>query len=175
MCSARRGFHAVYRAVEVTFAGYPAAGTHLTTEKENVMSKVASHYKGNMLFETRVGNHVVLSDVPANPVWGGKDRAPTPPDYFIVSISSCVAAFVVQYCERTGINVQDMSVEVTYEKADKPVYLKNIVATVKLPQAELGERLDALKKVCEHCTVHETINQLDEVSIKIEDKELACA
>jgi putative redox protein len=139
------------------------------------MSKVTSHYKGNMLFETSVGSHVVLNDVPANPAWGGKDRAPTPPDYFVVSISSCVAAFVVQYCERTGINVQDMSVEVTYEKADKPVYLKDIVATVRLPHAELGDRLEALKKVCERCTVHETINQLDQVSINIEDKLLACA
>jgi len=139
------------------------------------MSKVTSYYKGDMVFETRVGNHVVLNDVPANPAWGGKDRAPTPPDYFIVSISSCVAAFVVQYCTRAGISVQDMSVSVTYAKADKPVYLKDIVVTVKLPHAELADRLEALKKVCEHCTVHETINQLEQVGIVIEDGSLATA
>jgi hypothetical protein len=38
------------------------------------------------------------------PEWGGKGRHPTPPDYFVASLSSCIAAFVQQYCAQSKID-----------------------------------------------------------------------
>ncbi len=134
------------------------------------MGKVTSYHKGDMLFETKVGNHIVASDVPGTPAWGGKDRAPTPPDFFIVSLGSCIAAFVVQYCQNVGIDSQDMSVDVDYDKSDKPVYLKNIRVTVYLPHADVKDRIEAIRRVSEHCTVHETISQIDHIDIEVLDR-----
>jgi putative redox protein len=134
------------------------------------MGKVTSYYKGDMLFETKVGNHTVVNDVPPTPAWGGKDRSPTPPDDLIVSISSCIAAFVIQYCKTSGINTQDMSVDVTFDKEEKPAFLKNIDVKVNLPHAEVKDRKDAIRRVCEHCTVHETLTKLEHINIEVIDK-----
>ena len=53
------------------------------------MSKVSTILKGNMLFETQIRNHRVQIDVP--PSMGDQDRGPTPPEFFVASLGSCVA------------------------------------------------------------------------------------
>ena len=131
------------------------------------MGKVVSTHKGDMLFETRSGNHVILNDVPAAEDWGGSDRAPTPPEYLIMSLSSCIAAFLVKFCKQAGINSEGMSVEVNFEKADQPVYLKDINVLISLPNAVIGKHEEALKRVCEHCVVHETLTHIDHIDISI--------
>lgn len=134
------------------------------------MGKITSCHKGDMLFETTIGNHVVINDVPVTPAWGGKDRAPTPPEYFIASLSSCIAAFVVQYCEQSDLDSHNMSVDVLFDKEDKPSYLKNIKVQINLPSAEIQGRQDAIRRVCEHCTVHETLTRLMNIDIEVRDK-----
>jgi len=136
------------------------------------MGKVISYHKGDMLFETQSGKHTILSDVPATPEWGGKDRAPTPPEYLIMSLSSCIAAFLVKYCKQANINTEDMRVEVVFEKAEHPVYLKNIKVLICLPNAEIGSHEKALKRVCEHCVVHETLTHIDHIDICLDSKDL---
>lgn len=135
------------------------------------MPVIKSHHVGEMVFATQVGNHQILNDVPPNPEWGGKDRHPTPPDYFVASLASCIAAFVLQYCNRTGINSTDMSVELSYEKETQPSHFKNLAVNIYLPKAELADRTEAIKRVAHHCTVHETISRMtQEITVNIFDK-----
>jgi putative redox protein len=68
------------------------------------MPSVKSYHVGDMIFETQVGDHKVLNDVPPNPGMGRKGRHPTPPDYFVASLSSCIAVFVQQYCAQSKID-----------------------------------------------------------------------
>lgn len=132
------------------------------------MGTVTSSYKGDMLFETQIGDHVILNDVPATPEWGGKNRAPTPPEYLMMSLSSCVAAFLMRYCNQTKINTEGLSVSVSFNKAEKPVYLKDIKVQINLPNADVDGHKNALKRVCEHCVVHETLTHVDNIEINIE-------
>jgi uncharacterized OsmC-like protein len=131
------------------------------------MGKVVSTYKGDMLFETQSGNHNIISDVPATPEWGGSDRAPTPPEFLMMSLSSCVAAFLVKYCKQANINTDGMSVTVNFNKSDKPVFLKDIAILIDLTNAQIGDHEEALKRVCEHCVVHETLTHIDNIDINI--------
>jgi uncharacterized OsmC-like protein len=107
---------------------------------------------------------------------GGKNRHPTPPEYFIASLSSCIAAFVVQYCNHSGLNTSGMLVEITYEKATQPSHIKDIVVNISLPNVELGERVEVIKRVSRHCTIHETISRMgtgtgtDTMQINVKDK-----
>ena len=133
------------------------------------MSKIVSTHKGDMLFETKSGNHTILNDVPATAEWGGSDRAPTPPEYLIMSLSSCIAAFLVKYCKQASINTEAMSVEVDFEKTEKPVYLKDIKVHISLPNAVMGKHEKALNRVCEHCVVHETLTHIDRIDLSISD------
>ncbi len=101
---------------------------------------------------------------------GGRDRGPTPPEVFVASLGSCVAAFVAQYCERNGVNTTDLSVDVAFDKADDPSRLVNLKVTVNLPHGECKQRKAALQRVAEHCPVHETISTLGGIEIEILDK-----
>jgi len=127
------------------------------------MGKVTTHYKGDMLFGTTLGSHEVLIDVPTG--MGGQDRGPTPPEFFVASLGSCVAALVANYCNQAGLNSEGLSVDVTFDKVADPTRLANINVEVNLPNADVKGREKALLRVAERCPVHETLCTMDKVNI----------
>ena len=132
------------------------------------MAKLTTYYKGDMLFESKIGAHSVVIDVPAG--MGGKDRGPTPPELFVASLGSCVGAFVAHYCGRAGIDATEMTVDVTFDKVDNPTRLANLKVRVELPHGECADRQAALHRVAEHCPVHETILTMQGIDIEIAGK-----
>jgi putative redox protein len=135
------------------------------------MTTITTYYKGDMLFESKLGKHTLLIDVP--PGMGGKDRGPTPPEIFIASLGSCVGAFVANYCDRTAIDVRDMTVDVSFDKADDPTRLVNLRVTINLPHGECEKRERAILRVAEHCPVHETIATLKGIQIELVERQKA--
>lgn len=133
------------------------------------MPTITSTHEGEMLFATSIGRHKILNDVPQTPDWDGKDRAPTPPEYFLASLSSCLAAFIVQYGNKANINTKDLQVNLHFEKGTDPAHLKNIRVEVHLPNANVGARAEAIRRVCTHCTVNATIERMVKLDIKILD------
>jgi uncharacterized OsmC-like protein len=107
----------------------------------------------------------VLIDVP--PGMGGADRGPTPPEFFVTSLGSCVAALVANYCKNSGIDATDLAVDVTFDKVDDPARLSNVKVLINLPHAELNGRQAAILRVAERCPVHETICSMDSVEISV--------
>lgn len=133
------------------------------------MPTITTVYKGDMLFETDIGQHKVLSDVP--PTMGGKDRAPTPPQLFVASLGACIGAFVAAYCGSSGINPEELHVDVSFEVADHPIRLRDLKATVCLPQGSCRGRERAVQRAAEHCPVHSSIDLFDGLDIEIVDCE----
>lgn len=129
------------------------------------MAKITTLYKGDMLFESKIGKHSVTIDVPEG--MGGSDRGPMPPQLFVASLGSCIGAFVAQYCENNGIDDTDMSVELTFDKAADPTRLVNLKATVKLPHGDCQKRVKAIERVAQHCPVHSTISTMKGLEIDI--------
>lgn len=132
------------------------------------MAIAVTRYLGGMMFETEIGGQRIASDV--TPPMGGKGRAPTPPDLFVVSLGACIAAFVAHYCEQEGIDTRDLSVETAFEKTEKPAYLTNFSVDVRLPHGACGDRQAAVQRVADHCIIHETLHHLKEVQIRIHDR-----
>jgi putative redox protein len=132
------------------------------------MGTIRTEYKGDMLFESRVNGHRVVIDVPAS--MGGKGRGPTPPDLFVASLGSCVAAFVANYCNNTGIDTTGMTVDVSFEKAEDPTRLTDMRVEVNLPRGDLKGRENAILRVAERCPVHETVCTLEDVEILLQSK-----
>lgn len=133
------------------------------------MAVAITHYKGDMLFETEVGEQRIQSDV--TPAMGGKGRAPTPPDFFVVSLGSCVAAFVANYCQQKGIDATDLKVQTYFEKAEKPVSLTGFRIDIELPHADCHDRDAAIRRVAEHCIIHETLAQWKDFEIRLLDRQ----
>lgn len=129
------------------------------------MPTITTYYKGAMLFESKIGNHVLTIDVPGS--MGGSDRGPEPPQLFVASLGSCIGAFVAQYCENNGIDDTGMTIEMHFEKAVEPTRLVNLKATIKLPQGDCSKRVKAIERVALHCPVHETISTMEGLNIEI--------
>jgi uncharacterized OsmC-like protein len=129
------------------------------------MATIRTYYRDNMLFESLLGSHSIMIDVPAS--MGGQDRGPTPPELFIASLGSCVGAFVAQYCGRSGIDAADMTVNVTFDKMENPTRLVNLKVRVELPHGRCADREKAIRRVAEHCPVHETISTMRGIDFDI--------
>jgi putative redox protein len=132
------------------------------------MATIRTVYSGDMSFETVMGKHRLLIDVPAS--MGGRDRAPTPPELFVASLGACVGAFVASYCERTGLDTKDLAVDVDFEKDEDSGRLVDVAVTIELPHAVCGNREAAIRRVAEHCPVHETIHTLKGIEFEIRDR-----
>jgi uncharacterized OsmC-like protein len=131
------------------------------------MPTITTEYKGDMLFESMVGSHKVTTDVPES--MGGKNRGLTPPQLFIISLGSCVGAFIAKYADQHSLNAAGMTVDVAFDKSEHPARLANIKVTVNLPETDCSEkcRQKALLKVAEHCPVHETIETIGKIDFNI--------
>jgi uncharacterized OsmC-like protein len=132
------------------------------------MGKVRTEYKGDMLFESQLGKHTIKVDVPAS--WGGQDRGPTPPEFFIASLGSCVAALVANYCRKSGLDASGLNVDVTFDKVEDPTRLVNVQVDIDLPNADISGREKAILRVAEHCPVHATICSMEAVQFDLHGK-----
>jgi uncharacterized OsmC-like protein len=81
-----------------------------------------------------------------------------------------VGVLVADYCERVGIDADGLAVDVDYQWASDPSRLSDIKVTIDLPNAELNGRARAIKRVAEHCPVHQTICTLDGAAIEVNGK-----
>jgi putative redox protein len=131
------------------------------------MATQTTYYRGSMLFESELGSHTLKIDVP--PAMGGSDRGPTPPELFIASLGSCVGAYVAQYCERTGLDTDGLTIDVSYEKVEDPTRLTNVKVQVNLPKADCERKRGAIERVAAHCPVHETIGTVEGITFEIAD------
>ena len=129
------------------------------------MATITTHHKGDMLFETQLGKHALLVDVPDS--MGGSDRGPTPPEVFVASLGACVAALVANYCNKANLDTEGLTVDVDYEKASDPTRLVDLKVKVNVPNADVSGRQKAIERVAHHCPVHQTICTLEGVDIEV--------
>lgn len=134
------------------------------------MSTITTIFKGDMEFEAIMGEHRLTIDV--SPSRGGKGRGPRSTQLFVASLASCVAVFVASYCERAGLDATDLSVDVNYGEDDaEPTSLVDLEVVINLPNAEVGDRREAIRRVADHCPVHETVEySLKAIDFEIRDR-----
>jgi uncharacterized OsmC-like protein len=133
------------------------------------MTTIRTVSLGDGSFEAAVGEHRLVIDVPAG--MGGVGRGPTSVELFATSLGSCVAAFVTDYCARVGLDTTDLSVDVSYEQAVEPTRLVDLEVAINLPNADVGDRREAIRRVAEHCPVHETVEYtLEAIGLEVRDR-----
>ena len=75
----------------------------------------------NYLAEAKMRNHFVVTDVPVTD--GGEDSAPTPVEYLLTAIGSCVAVTLRMYAARRNWDVGEITVNVFQLKDEQGSYL----------------------------------------------------
>lgn len=131
------------------------------------MGQVITQHKGGLLFESEMGQHKLITEGPES--WGGKNKAPAPPQIFMASIGSCVGVLVAHFCDTHGLDKTDLKVTVNYDTTDHPTRFNNINVTINLPHAKCNDSCTqkALASVAQHCPVHETITTHDKIRFNI--------
>ena len=132
------------------------------------MKKITTFYKGDMLFESKLGSHLVQIDAPE--LMGGKNRAPQPSDLLIAAVGSCIGAAVADHCQRYHLDLRDMSVDVEMDEVEHPTRMANLQVTIHIPHSDCRGQEAAILRLAEHCPVYETMTHLNGIQIELMDK-----
>ena len=104
--------------------------------------------------EIRGGDHVMTADESRKD--GGRDEGPSPQELLAASLASCSAVTLEMYADRKGWNLGDVSVEVSYEPAQRGSPTRFQIS-VKLPKELPEEQRERLMQIVARCPVHRTL------------------
>ncbi len=106
----------------------------------------------NYLAESKMRHHFATIDEPVN--LGGDDNAPTPIEYLLTAIGSCVAITLRMYAERKGWNLGKISVDVSQktENTDEGV-VKSLVETISFENDITDDQRKRLLNIAGKCPV----------------------
>src|SRR5690242_18493672 len=116
--------------------------------------KATARRVGTYRHEIAIRSHEVAADEPAE--HGGEDAGPSPQELLAASLASCTAITMEMYAARKGWNVDDMTVDVTYEPAQRgsPTRFEMVVTMPKeLPE----DQRQRLMQIAAKCPVHRTL------------------
>ena len=123
-------------------------------------------HEGGMRFAAQVRSHRVLVDQP--PYAGGMDTAPMPVELLGVSLGTCIALYVQQFCQARGITTEGLRVEVEQFGARNPNRVREFVTRIFLPQELPAGYAELLERVVRSCPAHNTLEYQTDVRIMIE-------
>jgi uncharacterized OsmC-like protein len=116
-------------------------------------------------FAVRVRGHTLITDQPVEA--GGDDHGPTPVEVLVVSLASCVAYYAGRFLERHHLDRERLRVLADFTMADdRPARVASVHLRVLLPHELSRTRLEALRAVIDHCTVHNTLRQPPEIRVE---------
>ena len=128
------------------------------------MDLISVTREDGIAFKIAVRGHEVASDMSAQD--GGKDAGPSPVELLAGSLGACVAMMVQSYCNRHGY-AGDAEVSLTLELEQNPKRVGGIVVDVEMPEGVPAEKREAVRRMAEHCPIHETLRHPPRVDIEI--------
>jgi putative redox protein len=128
------------------------------------MDLITVRRKDGFAFDIRVRGHQLTCDLSEKD--GGQDRGPSPAELLAASLGACTAMMIQGYCQGHG-HEGDVGVSLTIELANDPKRVGSIVIDVELPAAVPKDKLDVIRRVAEHCPVHQTLNNPPQMDIDI--------
>ena len=129
------------------------------------MAKITTRYKEDMLFESKLGNHSLLIDMPSS--MGGADRGPQPSELFIAALASSIGASVADHCTRLGLDTREMTVDLQCNEVGYPTRLANLQVTIHLPHCTCVGQEQAILHLAEHCLIYETLVNRNGIQIEL--------
>jgi len=121
-------------------------------------------FPGGKRTEAVSGGHTVITDQPVSN--GGEDSAPSPFNLFLVSIASCAAIYVIFFCQKRDIPLDDIRVVQSTERDPDTRAVTRVSIDVELP-ADFPEKYrSALLKAIDLCTVKKTIQNPPEFDLR---------
>jgi putative redox protein len=119
------------------------------------MKASAQRVNGGFKHTVTTGSrHKVTVDEPEEN--GGTDRGPNPQEMLAVSLASCTAITIEMYAKRKGWDIGEVTVDVTYEPAQRGSPTKFSMVT-HLPKELPEDQRERLSQIAAKCPVHRTL------------------
>ncbi len=113
--------------------------------------EISVNFAGGRIVEAAFRAHEVKTDQSLKE--GGENSAPTPFDFFLVSIATCSAYYVLKFCLERKIPTEGLRVTMTTDPDQKTKMLKKITIAINLPQKFPEKYKKAVVKAAETCSV----------------------
>lgn len=122
-------------------------------------------HEGGLKFAAQVRSHRIVTDQPESA--GGEDAGPMPLELLGVSLGTCIALYVQQFCHARALPYEGMRVEVEQRSERNPARVGEFTVRVFMP-AELPEQYaEMLKRVVRSCPSHNTLSDGAAMSIEV--------
>jgi putative redox protein len=127
--------------------------------------KLSVTYQGQDRFAVRIRDHELMIGRPREA--DGTDAGPTPAELFVAGLAACVAEYSEMYLARHGYLSKDFRVDCSFStSAQLPARVESIDIGVTVPD-ELDEAAhEALQRVVEHCSVHNSLLRAPAIHIR---------
>ncbi|HET9011330.1 MAG TPA: OsmC family protein [Gemmatimonadaceae bacterium] len=123
-------------------------------------------HEGGLKFAAQVRSHRIVVDQPQGA--GGEDAGPMPLELLGVSLGTCIALYVQQFCESRKLPYEGMRVEVKQHGAADPGRIGEFVVRVLLPYELPAHQAELVERVARSCPAHHTLERGAKVSVEIE-------
>lgn len=123
-------------------------------------------HEGGLRFAAQVRSHRVLVDQPQRA--GGEDAAPMPIELLGVSLGTCIALYVQQFCHARSLPYEGMRVELEQVGAQNPGRIGEFVVKVVMPTELPPQYAEMLERVARSCPAHNTFEHGAHVSVQVE-------
>jgi len=105
----------------------------------------------NYKIDVEYKGFIVKTDQPVHD--GGDGTAPSPFDYFLVSLASCAGYYALAFCRQRQLPVEGLGVTMTTERGEVSRMIDKISLKIVPPGGFPEKYLHALIKSVDHCTV----------------------
>jgi len=96
---------------------------------------------------------------------GGGGTAPSPFDYFLVSLAACAGYYALAFCRERKISLEGLGVTMGTERGEVSKMIEKVTIAIDLPPHFPEKYKAALVKAVDHCTVKAHIQRPPQFAI----------
>jgi ribosomal protein S12 methylthiotransferase accessory factor len=99
---------------------------------------------------------------------GGDGTAPSPFDYFLVSLAACAGYYALAFCKERKLATEGLSVTMAAERGEVSKMIDKVTVRLGLPAGFPEKYKFAIVKAVDHCTVKAHIQRPPQFEIVVE-------
>lgn len=114
----------------------------------------------------RIRGHEVIVDVPEEA--DGTDAGPTATELFVAGLAACVGYYAEMFLRRHALSTDEFELQCDFTMSSEgQPRVASIDLEVPVPEALDPSVHDALQRVLDHCSVHNSLRHPPEVRIRV--------
>ncbi len=107
--------------------------------------------RGGLKVDAEYKGFRIQTDQPVHQ--GGGGTAPSPFDYFLVSIAACAGFYALEFCQARKIPTEKLGVTMAAERGEVSKMIEKVTVRVDLPPGFPEKYRGPIVKAIDHCTV----------------------